>query len=361
MQTSNVLRINAKSGLAMSFTRAFTIMTAALTIAGTIAGFSAPAWAQCMPGLPCVTGKTENLPDNPNDGPNQPGRPNATKTDSAACDADFMNQIYARAFIEAERENIMNKDVMRKPDSVLEYTCFDQLVSVAAWNADTVFSGKNWTASISNPGLIRNETTSGVSGGTGGPIALAVNMGATRLDNSLQGLVMGSLSSYIANNFAHRFLGGAASEDGSISGDIGPDDYNCTFMNGVHFWARCMDFDTHNEFLSFETLAGLDPRLLPPHASECSGNPISLQLIDVANNKDFAYVNFDPVNTYFDKLKVPEDGCAPPIPTGVLVTKNKYRVADEAGNIDIESSETYVDMVCPNPSCYFVPPNSCTQ
>jgi hypothetical protein len=335
-------------------------------VAAALFGYSQIAQAQCIAGLPCVVGKTPNLPENADDGPNQSGAPNATKTDSNACDADFMNQIYARAFLEAERENVMNKDVLRKPDSVLEYTCFDQLVSVAAWNADKVFSGKNWTATLSNPGAISKETLTSVTPGVPANITVAVNMGALHLDNSLEGLVMTSLGSYIASNFSHRFLGGAADTDGSIIAEIGPNDYNCTFMDQVHFWARCANFDTHNPFLTFETLANIDPRALPPHASECSGTGITSGIMDVAENKDLQYVNFDAVDPFLGKLLAPNEEnqvetCAPPIPTGVLVTKNRYVVTDEAGNVDVESSETYVDKICPNPSCYFEPPNTCTQ
>ncbi len=96
--------------------------------------FTTHAYAQCPPGIPC----TAKLPP-PNANPPPPPA-NAAKSDSQACDADFMNQIYARAFLEAEREVVINQTVFRKPDSVLEYTCFDQFVSITANEAGPLFT-----------------------------------------------------------------------------------------------------------------------------------------------------------------------------------------------------------------------------
>ena len=36
----------------------------------------------------------------------------------ASCDANFMNQIYAKGFLEAEREVVISNSLIMKPDSV---------------------------------------------------------------------------------------------------------------------------------------------------------------------------------------------------------------------------------------------------
>ena len=69
------------------------------------------SYAQCIAGLPCVADHSTGAND--------------SKAESAACDADFMNQIYARAFIESDREVAVAQQYVSRPDSVLELSCFD--------------------------------------------------------------------------------------------------------------------------------------------------------------------------------------------------------------------------------------------
>ena len=92
------------------------------------------AAAACVDGLPCDTPQTPAELANPTAGPN------ADKSTSDACDANFMNQIYAKAFLEAEREVVVANTSILKPDSVLEYTCLDQLVTPVAEDAGPIFS-----------------------------------------------------------------------------------------------------------------------------------------------------------------------------------------------------------------------------
>ena len=118
---------------------------------------SAHSATTCLPGIPCVTNATPNNPVRPNDGPNRSSAPNAAKSGSAACDADFMNQIYARAFLEASRETIIQSTMIRKPDSVLEYTCFDQQVAESAEKAASIFSESPRFQDTSVPNLGGNS------------------------------------------------------------------------------------------------------------------------------------------------------------------------------------------------------------
>ncbi len=141
---------------------------------------SAPALAQCLPGLPCVVPLTPNNPNSATDGPNRSGAHNVNKSESEACDADFMNQIHARAFLEASRENILSEVTIRKPDSVLEYTCFDQALQDSATYAGPIFtestrwqdtSVQNLGGSGSMLGGFLGSIVSGVAGSIIGPIA----------------------------------------------------------------------------------------------------------------------------------------------------------------------------------------------
>ncbi|HBR69067.1 MAG TPA: hypothetical protein DEA55_06800, partial [Rhodospirillaceae bacterium] len=85
-------------------------------------------------------------------------------------DADFMNQIYARTFLEASREIVMNETALRKPDSVMEYSCYDQQMSVTAHRLGPIFSEthqfKNSLVDISGGifGFVSNEHVPLISG-----------------------------------------------------------------------------------------------------------------------------------------------------------------------------------------------------
>jgi len=140
---------------------------------------NAHAFAQCetLPGLPgvsgvCTNGFTPNTPSTPEDGPNSAEAPNLSKNDTAACDADFMNQIHARSFLEANRDIMISQLLVTKPDSVLEYTCFDQVVADTAEIATGFFSGSRaWVGAAGGEfGTVDNPTTD--------PITLNVFMGS---------------------------------------------------------------------------------------------------------------------------------------------------------------------------------------
>ena len=207
------------------------------------------AFAQCIPGMPCIVNKTPNpTPLNPADGPNAPGAPNASKTDSAACDADFMNQIFAKSFVEAQRETMMSQTIIRKPDSVLEYTCYDQILKDTAEIAGPIFSESTRFAGVSvpNPGS--------------GPITYTVYLGNTSLDSALNRLVMFSLNRYVTSNFAHNLLGGASGMPNSIAATTAGAGSACSFMNDVYFIAKCNDFGRDDIFQKLDYFVSNDPR-----------------------------------------------------------------------------------------------------
>lgn len=117
------------------------------------------AYAQCLAGVPCIIPYTPNLPLVRGDGPTAPGSPNqpkatdggvclpgVTPAEGCTCDADFMNQIYARAWLESQRDMIKAEVLIRKPDSILEYTCFNQFNDLAVTRAAPLFSEtERWT------------------------------------------------------------------------------------------------------------------------------------------------------------------------------------------------------------------------
>ena len=308
---------------------------------------SSPAQA-CSPGIPCDVDFTPNDPFNMPISPNASG-PNAAKSESGTCDADFMNQIYARAYLEAERENVMSKLIVLKPDSVLEYSCFEQTNSRLADYGGPLFSENDrwWDLEVTIDGKLGFDYIASV------PMYTHLcegDMPCDKLDKSLEALVLTALMEYAGKNFAHDYLGGTANGlNNDFTGSIG-DSYLCDHIFAVHQMAKCKDFATYDSFMTFEEIMNFspDPRTYP---TPCSGTQITQERIDIAKNKDFAYAAFDQVSeTYREKMEIGkcDDN---PIPTGVMtiIRKTEYDLLRNPRN----TTETYEEHICPNPGCSY--------
>ena len=106
---------------------------------------------------------------------------------TSPCDPQYMDALEGRAYLEAQREIMQNQNLIVKPDSVLEYSCFDSILrTIARANGDrSNFSESNRWGEVPNHGT-------------------------QSLDNAIQAVVGASLTSYITANFNHNYLGGRA-------------------------------------------------------------------------------------------------------------------------------------------------------
>lgn len=310
------------------------------------------SFAQCLPGIPCVTGYTPNDPYNPPIDPNESG-PNAPKTDMNTCDADFMNQIYSRAWLESEREHLLAELLIAKPDSTLEYSCYEQIVSMTAEIAGPLFNESDywWNKSIPINGRLGFDYISDV--------IINVHMcegdiPCDKLDISLENLVLEALKSYVDTEFSHDYIGGQlVGINNDITGSIS-NYYLCDYISLVHFMAKCNDFATYDQFFTFEQLIGLDPRIFP---NQCpGGTAITQGHIDLARNEGggYSFINFMS-DIYRDKIEPGQ--CADPIPTGVRVAR-KTTVFDPSGGAS-HTFDEYDEHVCVNPGCTYVPSQGC--
>lgn len=344
------------------------------------------AGAACTPGLPCtgydVNTDTTAGTDASMNGP-RTGR--ASPYTGGMCDGNFMNQIYAKAYMEASREVILNEQLIHKPDSVLEYTCFDQFIALTAHNAGPIFS----EADTFDSRDVDLETADDSDTTT-----YSVNYDDDHLDTVLDTLLLDTLEDYITNNFAHTFLGGETTIDNSMNlTSIGGNSYDCSHMQTVWELAKCRDFGEDDQFFNFTTLSTEDPRIL---INECSpgysmasgsgsntpmtitendrcpaagGGPyantnITNDIIRVANNCEFLFVVYDGILRYFEHLRAPNStigsvtyNCLPPIPTGLTVRIRQHTLVNDpaAGQLAVVTSTdaTHDDMFCPNPGCWY--------
>ncbi len=258
----------------------------------------------------------------------------ATVIASTPCDALYYESLSARAWLEAQREITQNQNIILKPDSVFEYTCFDRLVRELADHADEMLS----------------ETSS-----YGSPLS------STSMDNALQNLVGTSLIAYINNNFGSKSSGGYNLLAGHTAGAginhqpraiTNGTPYSCDIMSRVWNAAKCINFVSNNTtdgFFSFaEYATAADKRVLPTACTPINTNWTN-NLASALTSAPWAN---DPVQTYFT-LTDPQDcsgtNCpcsGAPVPTGVRVVRSGYALND------------YEEFVCLQPGCRYHPGGS---
>lgn len=255
----------------------------------------------CSPGIPCTGYDIYNQTD-----AGTSGNYNGSKSGGiwlspsnsytrTACDGNFMNQIYARAFMEAQREVMLSEQIIHKPDSVLEYTCFDQFASLAMGRIDQIFTANQewddreiavWTA---------DDDTNYDPDGNGDPESVTINdpnnrvtyfssgqvdyalFEEDRYDELLEEVLLDSLSDYIDNNFSHTYMGESITLDNSMNLNSmnAITSYDCSGMLAIWEIAKCVDFGEDDRFRSFATLVENDIRSIPlacPQTDPTSGN-----------------------------------------------------------------------------------------
>lgn len=255
---------------------------------------------------------------------------------STPCDPQYMDALEARAYLEAQREISQNQNLIYKPDSVLEYSCFEGFLNAASRNfGDRPFSeSARW-------------------------LTTGVNESST--DSALSNVVGSALSNYLSQNFPHTFLNGRTNADYSLSGVSGAA-YSCGMMARVWDAAKCKNFFDDisvDAFFDFPKYASTDPRKYPPTSAACTppgGINTALGIafntkqashtLNPENPYDPAAYTEDPVKTYLDKILpkgVKGTTCADPIYTGVIVVRKDF------------NPPKYKDAVCPNPGCSYKP------
>ena len=245
------------------------------------------------------------------------------------CDSLYYESLSARAWLEAQREITQNQNLILKPDSVFEYTCFDGHLRELADHAAQMLSE---TSQYGQP------------------------LDTNSMDQALQNLVGTSLAAYVSNNFApHSLLAGhpaATGIDHTIQAIPGGNPaYSCDIMSRVWQAAKCINFVSNSEFdgfFTFEEYAdplSVDKRHLPTACTSITANWNT----NIATALTTGPWSNDPVDTYF-LLSEPQNcggGTCPctgdPIPTGVFVIRSGYQ------------NNEYQEHVCLQPGCRYYP------
>lgn len=252
------------------------------------------------------------------------------------CDALYYESLSSRAWLEAQREITQNQNLILKPDSVFEYTCFDRMVRELAVHAQDMLSE---TSSYGQP------------------------LDTNSMDQALQNLVGTSLINYINGNFGSKTTGdsynllfghaagtGISHEPQPINSGPG---YTCNVMERVWNAAKCMNFASNaatDGFFTFqEYAAGPDKRRLPTTAAACPDVTTAW-----TNNLNNALISGpwtnDPMESYFDLITPTNCGggtCActgDPVPTGVPVVRTGADTVND-----------YEEHICLQPGCRYHP------
>lgn len=378
------------------------------------------AGTPCTPGIPCTT---YDITAQPNAGTNPSF--NAWKSGGpppsflSQCDGNYMNQMIGHAFMSAQREVAMNAQIIRKPDSVLEYTCFDQFLGITGARAGILTETDIW-----EPGSGHTITLKTADETRTESFTFTNPNRANRLEVALGNLMLDTLRNYIRSNFPHRYLGGASSIDNSMNFSVvGGGSYNCAHMRAVWDLAKCNNFGADDNFLSFGQLVTGDPRQLP---AACRGvaapvlnagapppmggiglatgyitaldtlgvmtksetNPcpapgttglITADQIRLSHNCDKAFTAFEVAEAYLqfyrdptwalnNPIKAPLSNfslttCGHPIPTGLKVNTFYFAKFFDLIMPDLERpfnvpgaiGVDYEEKFCINPSCTYVP------
>lgn len=254
--------------------------------------------------------------------------PNVKAAAESACDPDYYKSLESRAWMEAQREIEQNQNLIVKPDSVLEYTCFDLFGAELAQHAIDMFS----------------ETTDW------GEV-----LPATSMDDALSSLVGEAIHSYQETNFNHKSLGGRGIDKRQMPARISGGSYTCDQMNRI--WqqsdetAKCYNFQTLEQdgFFTFKDYAdGEVVRQLPeacnPDGRWSAQNEIALGEYLGGSDEQTPWKE----DTQFEYLDV-EASCdkSPTIETGLMVKMGQ--------------SQEFPEQVCLIPGCNYQKGSGCVQ
>lgn len=277
------------------------------------AGMSSFAQAACLPGLPCLT---------PDDSAAEPVI--LSHAGDPACDAKFMNQIYARAFQEADREIALGGATVRKPDSVLELGCYGRLAALAADSSAVFFS-----ANGDSPGGTVQSSSYGVR-------------------------IAPLVEAYVDEGFGYGWFARDAN-------GVPLADQTCANIQAVQQLARCGHVGEGGPlFYSFKDLVDADPRVMRS-GQACVSDHWSQVRLDVAGNAGREFVPFPDAGKFVERAHAV--ACGDPVDTGMVLKDVPVDMGvSQRGQGYVKTSQDRAHKVCLTQGCvYDFKQDACVQ
>lgn len=208
---------------------------------------------------------------------------------ASSCDPDYYDTLESRAWLEAQREITQNQNLIFKPDSVLQYTCFDKHLGAVAQAAKGMFS----------EGYDLNTVASNAR---------------TFVDSNFK-------------NDPDKMLGGRSNDSYALAGSVSEAAYSCDVMNNVWKEARCMNFIDEKDSDAFFTLKeyvddSQDKRFKKGSCTKSAnwGTENDALKVTKAGTTWTTGTGWkvDIVETFLDQFD-PSKGCGPALETGIKV------------------------------------------
>lgn len=212
------------------------------------------------------------------------------------CDATLWTQMTQRATLLGQMETATAENLIYKPDSVLEYTCFNRFVSVSVYHMPYYMTPYYLTE-----------------------------------------IIQAGVTQYLYHNFGHTYLGGRLVPGGAATPPPAGT-YVCDAMTWVWEAAKCLNFsqtEPQDSIYDLITFAGAVDIRQKPNA--CTNSPFPGAYGDL------------PVKGEYVSAKIPLTpvDCGQPIPTGLVISQPL--------NDGESRPETYNEKICPNPACHYLP------
>lgn len=236
-----------------------------------------------------------------------------------SCSSEIYDVMKAKSYLQGQRESELAARIILKPDSVLEYSCFDAVINNQWIPRAGSFSDKN-------------------------------PLGTGHFDGSVRNVIETSYTSYIDNNFDHDYLGGSLTSAVSSGGF-------CDIQRSVWHLAKCTNADI-GQFFALDELIDNDLRTVPESCDDTSARDSKVQAaIDLLDafpdgqaSPPFGIDNASLFNggpqTYTERLQA----CGDPVPTG-----------REVEFISGDSRVTIDDFTCVTPGCTYTGSGGCTR
>lgn len=168
------------------------------------------------------------------------------------CLPSYYETLKSRAWLETQRKLQQAENYIFKPDSILDYSCFDRFMNIAALETEQIFS--EYHAEYCFP---------------------------DSLDCAIEQLVMTGVIEYLDANYSHSFLGGNSNANRD---EYDPTQHKmCERMEKVWSFAKCMSFSPnmqYDNFYSFQQYVSKEVRHLP---ETCTNNPASKWTENITN------------------------------------------------------------------------------
>ncbi len=234
------------------------------------------------------------------------------------CDVALFDQMVERARLQGQRETATVENLVYKPDSILEYTCYPRFVDHIPPNIR--YASAAFFADADGDDAPDYTVTNDF------PSDVMVNMSKDPAET------------WMWSNFGHPFLGGRIPAGTPMVPAAA--NYVCDAMSAVWALAKCQHFapEAQDEFYGLMTFA-FTPSDIRRYPVACNA-PYTLPIGDMP---------VMPAALVFTSAAVLATDCGQPIPTGQVITMPRDK-NEPAGRPD-----TYNEKLCPNPTCTYVP------